>query len=99
VVQEALTNVERHAAANKVTVTLRQTAGGIAMTVADDGTGFPVKKVLQTRGSRHLGLLGMRERVDMVGGAFHIESTRSRGTAISVEMPLGRLKKEIKSPK
>ncbi len=94
VAQEALTNVERHSAASSVTVAIRQTAGSIVMTITDNGRGFSVRKVLLTRGNRHLGLLGMQERVEMVGGTFLIESTRGRGTSVTVAMPTGRLKKQ-----
>ena len=87
VTQEALTNVERHAAASGVKITIRESAKTIKMTIKDDGKSFQVERVLRTRGSKHLGLLGMRERVEMVGGSFDVDSSPGNGTVITVRIP------------
>jgi len=65
------------------------------MTITDDGKSFDVQRVLRSRGSRHLGLLGMRERVEMVGGCFEIASSSGHGTAITVSIPLDKALKSL----
>lgn len=90
VAQEALTNVARHAHASRVRVTLSKEPKFIRMEVSDDGRSFQVPSLLQARGTKHLGLLGMRERVEMVGGRFEIESTPGKGTTIIACIPPGR---------
>lgn len=82
-VQEALTNVVRHAHAHQVYVELRYGDGELQLTVRDDGVGFDVQPVLERamRGAS-LGLLGMRERVLLVGGQIDIASAPGRGTEI-----------------
>jgi PAS domain S-box-containing protein len=88
VAQEALTNVARHAGAGRVDVILRPEPGGFGLQVIDDGRAFHVDRVLHgTRGGR-LGLLGMRERLDMVGGRLDIQSTPGIGTTIAAFIPL-----------
>lgn len=89
VTQEALRNALRHGGATQVTVTLEAPRdGSVTLTVEDDGTGFEVPEPLEQltrRGS--LGLLGMRERVELVGGRFDIASARGRGTRVTVRLP------------
>jgi len=87
VAQEALTNVARHAKAKAVHVTFRKRRGSVAMEIRDDGMAFKVERVIFAKKSKHLGILGMRERVEMVGGTFKIESAPKRGTVISAEIP------------
>lgn len=97
VAQEALTNVERHARAGSVKLTILQAGANMVMTIQDDGQGFSLRRVLAARGNHHLGLLGMRERVEMVGGVFRIDSARGRGTTLNLEMPMGRIGKGAKT--
>jgi signal transduction histidine kinase len=86
VVQESLANVVLHAHASRVDVLLNRRSGCVAVTIEDDGIGFdPAQVVRQNR----LGLFGMRERVEMLGGSLSIESAPGKGTAISVEVPDG----------
>ncbi|HEV8660487.1 MAG TPA: ATP-binding protein, partial [Thermoanaerobaculia bacterium] len=87
IVQEALTNVRKHARASRVTVALHKTAGRIVATVTDDGIGFdPSAKI---RGDfPRLGLATMRERAESVGGSVAVESTRGAGTTVRFELPL-----------
>jgi PAS domain S-box-containing protein len=85
IVQESLTNVARHAAASQVTVTLDSSGDCCQVTVQDDGVGFDPGQV----GKSSLGLVGMRERVLMVGGAIDIDSAPGRGTTVVVRVPLG----------
>jgi signal transduction histidine kinase len=86
VVQEALTNIARHAKANHVDVLLKSRAERLLVIVEDDGIGFEVEKVMQTN---RLGLVGMRERARMLGGTLTIESTPGAGTTVFVEVPYG----------
>lgn len=90
VVQEALTNVARHAHASRVEVTIRKEARAVCLEIDDDGRSFQVQPVLLARGNKRLGLLGMRERVEMVGGVFLIESVPGKGTKITARIPVGR---------
>jgi PAS domain S-box-containing protein len=89
VAQEALTNVARHAQANQVEVIIQKLQDGICMKIKDDGKSFQVDRVTPGRGSTHLGLLGMRERLEMVGGGFDVESAPGNGTTITAKIPLG----------
>jgi PAS domain S-box-containing protein len=85
IVQEATTNCARYAAAAGVSVLLRREGGAVQLIVEDDGRGFDVEEALR-RG--RLGLLGMRERAQMLGGTLEIESTPGYGTAIYANLPL-----------
>jgi PAS domain S-box-containing protein len=90
VAQEALTNVARHAQASRVAVIIQKLPDGICMKIKDDGKSFQVDSVLHGKGRQHLGMLGMRERLEMVGGSFEVESAPGKGTAIIAEIPLGK---------
>ena len=87
VAQEALTNVSRHAKATRVDVTIRKLPGAVCMEIKDNGRSFLVQRQLRMKGNNHLGLLGMRERVEMVGGSFSVESVKGRGTTIRARIP------------
>jgi two-component system, NarL family, sensor histidine kinase DegS len=87
VAQEALTNVARHAKATAVQLCIEELPNGIHMEIKDNGRSFPVQRTLRTKMNKRLGLLGMRERVEMVGGAFNIESRPNEGTTIDVNIP------------
>ena len=87
VAQEALSNVARHARASRVTVKIQRQANTLRMTIHDDGRSFSVQRLLQAGGTKRLGLLGMRERLEMVGGSLGIESKRGEGTTITATIP------------
>jgi signal transduction histidine kinase len=87
VAQEALTNVSRHAHASRVEVSILKLPDCICMKIKDDGKSFQVDRVLNARGRKRLGLLGMRERLEMVGGHFDIESVAGKGTTITANIP------------
>ena len=91
VAQEALTNVARHAKASRAEVSIQKLDGAARMEIKDDGQSFQVERILHSKGDKRLGLLGMRERVEMVGGAFCVESAPGQGTTVRVEMPFARL--------
>jgi len=79
VAQEALENVTRHAAAQRVTVTLAAQGSRVILTVADDGQGFDADAALA---EDRFGLRGMRERAELVGGAFQVTSAPGQGTTV-----------------
>ena len=87
VAQEALNNVARHAKESRASVSIRCHEGLICMEITDSGTGFEMNKTPSTKNHTRLGLLGMRERVEMVGGTFCVESAPDRGTTIRAEIP------------
>lgn len=89
VVQEAITNVIRHADAHRVEVSVVYEPGWLDISVKDDGRGFDVEATLD-RAARgyHLGLLGIRERVESLGGSVRIESSPGNGAEIAVNVPL-----------
>jgi signal transduction histidine kinase len=88
VAQEALINVGRHARARNVRITLRRTAEGVRLEIWNDGTAFDVEKIQRSRTGRRLGLLCMRERMEMVGGTLSIRSSPEVGTTVRAEAPL-----------
>ncbi len=88
VIHSALTNVAQHAKASQVSVVLQKRRGIVGLQVEDDGTAFDATRVLLRKGTRQrLGLIGMRERVEMVGGSFDIQSTPGKGTTIRAKIP------------
>jgi signal transduction histidine kinase len=89
VAQEALTNVSRHAHASQVEASIQRLADGICMKIKDDGKSFEVERMMRSRGRKHLGLLGMRERLEMVGGHFDVKSAPGKGTTITALIPSG----------
>jgi two-component system sensor histidine kinase DegS len=98
VAQEALTNVAKHARATRVQIDIRRSTGSICMEIKDNGKSFPVQRVLQAKGNKRLGLLGMRERVEMVGGTFKVESTSGQGTIVQAQIPYHHILKEHACP-
>jgi len=88
VLQEALTNVARHARATRVRVEVRRTRGEILLVVEDDGVGFEVLRSRRRQGRRPtLGLTGMSERACSIGGSIDISSTPGGGTRIRARFP------------
>jgi PAS domain S-box-containing protein len=88
ILQEALSNVSKHAAAAKVRVAFRRDHESLAMTVQDWGRGFEMEAIpTKPERGRYVGLLGMRERAGFTGGEFHIESAPGKGTTVSVSVP------------
>ena len=85
VAQEALENIVRHAEAKSITVRLEQAAKSLVLSISDDGQGFDPAKVEM---HSHLGLKGLRERVELFGGNLQINSQPGRGTTIRLELEL-----------
>jgi signal transduction histidine kinase len=88
VAQEALTNVARHAQASAVEAKIQKLDGAVCMRIKDNGKGFSVERALRAKMSKRLGLLGMRERLEMVGGEFSVTSAPGKGTTILAQIPL-----------
>jgi PAS domain S-box-containing protein len=87
VVQEALTNVLKHAAARRVSVVIQRAKGQVTAVIEDDGRGFDADSITGSD-DRRLGLLGMRERVGLLGGSLTIEPGANRGTTVIARVPL-----------
>ncbi len=85
IIQEACTNIARYAGAGKASVLIRCTGATVQVQVDDDGRGFDLEEALA---SGRLGLLGMRERAEMLGGTCEIKTAPGRGAAIRVEAPV-----------
>jgi signal transduction histidine kinase len=86
VTQESLSNVSKHAGASRVTVSLAAENGSVRLLINDDGVGFDPAVAARLLSEGHFGLTGMRERVEMVGGRFQIDSGPGKGTTVAVEM-------------
>jgi len=85
ILQEALTNVASHAHVSQVEVSIESNSDLLRMTIRDSGAGFEPETIMK---SARLGLLGMRERVELLNGCFEVESAISHGTHIRVTIPL-----------
>jgi PAS domain S-box-containing protein len=83
--QEALTNVARHANANKVFITLKEYKNDVILEIKDNGKGITVNQISNPRS---LGILGMKERAMLFGGTVIIKSSMNSGTTVRVELPL-----------
>jgi signal transduction histidine kinase len=89
IVQEALTNVARHAKARRVEIRLRRVRGSLELLVRDDGQGFDIGEARKRAdSSATLGLAGMEERASLAGGKLEILSIKGRGTSVRVRFPV-----------
>lgn len=89
IVQEAVNNVVKHASARNVSIILEKRGNRVLVIVEDDGVGFDAEALLKTPArNRGFGLLGMQERVALVGGSLSIESTPGTGTTVLVHIPI-----------
>lgn len=89
IVQEAVNNIIKHSGAQTVTVRMRMEVGKIIASVSDDGHGFDTAAFFDLDGRKQsLGLLGMLERANLLGGVFSINSTPGKGTLLIVEIPV-----------
>ena len=100
IVQEALTNISKHAHAAHIYLTLNFAEAAIYIKVTDDGVGFNAEAMMdnKTQANHRWGLLGMQERATLVGGHFNIESTPNQGTTVDVCIPLSQEPDVIGSP-
>jgi PAS domain S-box-containing protein len=97
IVQEALTNVARHAQASRVEVNIQKLNGAVCMKIKDDGKGLAAESARHGQKNKRLGLLGMKERLEMVGGQFTIQSVSGHGTTVTAEIPLGKARAGTKN--
>ncbi len=84
IVQEALTNAERHSGSKHATVSVEHRDGKVRVQIVDDGNGFPADRV------RGMGILGMEERAKRLGGSLAIQSAPGKGTTVLAEIPVER---------
>ena len=92
ILQEALANVELHARAGHVTISLGLLNGMVQLTITDDGLGFdPARPLPKRKGKGGLGLLSLRERAYALGGTLEVKSAPARGTTIRAQLPIARL--------
>lgn len=87
-IQEALTNIARHSQASSARIAITQDSATLHIRITDDGCGFDVAQALHSS-ECGLGLLGMRERIEIVSGRLWIESQPGQGTTIKITLPLG----------
>ena len=88
VIQEVITNVVKHARAKNVEIQLTNHAKNLLCLVRDDGVGFDSSSVLSCKERRGLGLVGIRERLNAVGGTMQIDSVVGRGTELLIKIPV-----------
>ncbi|MFV2058212.1 MAG: histidine kinase [Thiohalomonadales bacterium] len=89
IVQEALTNIEKHATANKVSIHMTHTEANVTIRIEDDGEGFSLQKAMRkTRSTQSMGLRNMRERIELLQGTFYIHSDIGKGTFLEIQAPL-----------
>jgi signal transduction histidine kinase len=87
--QEALNNIAKHSKADRVDLFLRKTNAAIELGIKDNGQGFEVKELFATESYKSgLGLSSMRERAEVSGGYFNIESIKGKGTTIRASWPI-----------
>jgi signal transduction histidine kinase len=89
IIQEALTNVAKHAKATSCRVYLQRLTNTLLVTIEDDGVGFVTADTRTADGTRGLGLVGIRERVAQLCGTVRLESCAGKGTRLTVEVPAG----------
>jgi len=90
IVQEAITNIVRHARAESTSISLEFRESSVGIYIEDDGVGFDLDEVRSSANRRRgLGLLGMKERVELLGGSISLGSQPGLGTQVAVEIPLG----------
>ncbi|MDQ0204753.1 ATP-binding protein [Pectinatus haikarae] len=90
ILQEATTNIVHHAHAINLTVSLTMHNGNIMLAIIDDGCGFSADVLHTAKEKRHLGLYGMRERVELLNGQLEIKSYPDKGTSIIASIPVGK---------
>jgi signal transduction histidine kinase len=88
IVQESLNNAIKHACASSINIEISNVNGVVKVVIADDGVGFDINEVLAKKGSRGLGLVGIRERAASVGGTVSIVTVPGNGTTLNVTIPV-----------
>jgi signal transduction histidine kinase len=93
--QEAIINIERHARADRALVQVRRDMEDVIVEIEDDGDGFDPASAAPSLDGRGLGLLGVRERINLVGGVTEIESAPGDGTRVLIRVPMPRATWEV----
>ncbi|MDO8734805.1 MAG: sensor histidine kinase, partial [Elusimicrobiota bacterium] len=88
VIQEALTNIAKHANATEVDIIFEKTDSEMLLSISDNGKGFETKTIMSKTERRSLGIFGMQERISILGGNLKIDSIPRGGTKIGIEIPL-----------
>jgi signal transduction histidine kinase len=99
IIQEALNNVAKHSGATRVALVLRHAADHVHAIIEDDGRGFDARVASQSGNGSRLGLLGIQERLGMVGGNFMVESAHERGATLLVRIPIPKAHEKEKKAK
>jgi len=86
IVQEAVANALKHSKADKIEVSVENKNNSLLLSIRDNGIGFKVEKY--SIDNNKLGIINMEERVNLLGGKFHIESNIGQGTSVEVEIPI-----------
>jgi signal transduction histidine kinase len=95
IVQEALTNASKHANASQIWIQVRRKEGGtLCCSIRDDGMGFDARVVREEGKRRGLGLIGIQERLNAIGGTLSIDSAPGRGTKLLIRLPLDHSNRE-----
>jgi PAS domain S-box-containing protein len=87
IVQEAITNITKHANAKNVWIRLSGENKNVNLDISDDGAGCDLDTVLYKKGKPKIGIMGMRERIESLGGEFTLTSTPKKGTQLKVTLP------------
>ena len=87
ITQEALQNIEEHSGAKNAWINLHARDGTMLLEIGDDGCAFTPERVVEAQKDGHLGLLGMRERAELLGGEFVLEAIPGQGTVINITIP------------
>ena len=98
VAHEALNNVASHADASRAEVSIEKLPESVSMKIKDNGKAFDVESAMHANHGKRLGLLGMRERLEMVGGNLSIESAPGKGTTVWARIPNGK-SRALRRPK
>jgi signal transduction histidine kinase len=88
IVQEALHNIEKHARATEARIALLEREGHLCLEVADNGCSFHPRRAAEAKKNGHLGLVGMRERAEMLGGTLEVEAKPGNGTVVRATVPM-----------
>ena len=89
IAQEGVTNILRHAHCSHVSLIVEKNLHGVSMVIDDDGVGFDPSALGMDDGKRHLGLISMRERAEILGGTLDVYTAPGKGTTIQVQVPIG----------
>jgi signal transduction histidine kinase len=90
VVLAALANVAQHAEASMASVKIEELSNAVCLTINDNGKSFNVEATMNFRGNKRLGLIGMRERIEMISGSFKVVSSPGLGTTVTAQIPFKR---------